>query len=371
MTENEKFFFSLLRSGLWDVPVDYVPEEPVDWKEIYWISVRQTVVPLVADGIGHYYGSKPEGAVQQAFVSQVIRTELRNLKMDECVSELFGLFAGNGIKAWLVKGQGVARTYLDPQHRQPGDIDLLFEVDDYRRARELLEPSCYDIQPEGKENLHLAMKKGGFEIELHGTIKTVTDKTLDKRVTIWYETVKSLPSPEWECGDTHIVLPPYNFDALFIFLHFFHHYLSGGLGLRQICDWVRYLHRFNGNIDKARLESDVEALHVKEGWQGFAALAVKHLGCDRSIIPFYSDSCSTKAEKIISHVMAGGNFGKYGDSRYRNEPYFVRKAHSLMIRIRAFHAQFLIFPKDASINFLGFLRVGFGTFVKNLFQRRK
>src|SRR5574344_2520418 len=98
--ENEQFFFSLLRSGLWDIPVDYKPQEPVNWNAIYKMAVMQTVVPLIADGIDHYQGQKPEGAVLKAFIKEVFHTERRNVQINECIEKIFRLFKENDIKAY-------------------------------------------------------------------------------------------------------------------------------------------------------------------------------------------------------------------------------------------------------------------------------
>jgi hypothetical protein len=371
ITESEKFFFSLLRSGLWDRPVDYIPTSPIDWKEIYKIAVKQTVVPLIADGIDHFDGPKPEGAVQQAFINQVIQTERRNVQMNACVEKIFKLLSEHNIQAYLLKGQGVARAYLNPLHRQPGDIDLLLLGDNYQKAKELLIPLCHDVEKEITENLHVAMMLDDIEIELHGTIKTNTDKKLDSRAAFWMDRTVAGSSPIWNSDGILVKLPSYNFDPIFIFLHFFHHYISGGLGLRQICDWTMYLIRYSQFIDRKQLEDDITFLKMKDAWNGFAALSVGYLGCPKDDISFYSAKYLSKADKVVDYVLYGGNFGKYGNARYRNEPYLIRKAHSFLLKFKMSWAHITVFPKDTLSNLAGSMKEGFKAIFMDLFSRKK
>src|SRR5574344_893692 len=365
ITESEKFFFSLLRSGLWDRPVDYIPTSPIDWKEIYKIAVKQTVVPLIADGIDHFDGPKPEGAVQQAFINQVIQTERRNVQMNACVEKIFKLLSEHNIQAYLLKGQGVARAYLNPLHRQPGDIDLLLLGDNYQKAKELLIPFCHDVEKEITENLHVAMMLDDIEIELHGTIKTNTDKRLDSRAAFWMDRTVAGSSPIWNYDGVIIKLPSYKFDPIFIFLHFFHLYISGGLGVRQICDWTMYLSRYSQFIDRKQLEDDITLLKMKDAWMGFAALSVGYLGCPDNMIPFFVEKNLLKADKVVNYILSGGNFGKYDKLRNRNEPYLLRKAHSLLIKINFSSSHLSVFPIEAKIYFLAFIKGGFKAIFKD------
>lgn len=369
LIEEEKFFFSLLRSGLWDVPVDYEPDGDIDWKEIFRMSFKQTVLPLVAHGIGYCQGTKPSEEESDEFVDIVIFTEKKNLKANSRIEYLFTLLSGQGIKAYLVKGQGVARTYIHPEYRQCGDIDLFLPGDNYNRAKELLIPLSDEVAEEGKDNLHLGMGFGDEEVELHGSMRTNTDRQLDRRLDSWSNLSLDLPSPEWKMNGVDIPLLPYNMDAIYLFAHFFHHYMVGGIGLRQICDWARYLFYYRDFIDRDRLVNDINTLNLTKGWKVFASVAVDYLGLPKECMPLYDDRLHSKASKVIKFVNEGGNFGKYGNDKYRDETYWIRKCHSFLLRIKTTWYHFSVFPKNTARNFYGFIYIGIRAIFQDLFSK--
>ena len=119
-------FFALLRSGLWnEVPDRHPFAVGVDWESLYRTASRQTVAPLVTDGINRLPREllpvEPERL--DPFLGDMMATARRNRQLDTFIPKLFAALAG--IPAILVKGQSLAVDYPDPERRQPGDIDLL------------------------------------------------------------------------------------------------------------------------------------------------------------------------------------------------------------------------------------------------------
>ena len=139
---TESQFFALLRSGLWnEVPDRHPFAYDVDWESLYRIASRQTVVPLVTDGVNRlpraYLPVDPERL--DPFLGDLMTTARRNHQLDAFIPKLFAALAG--IPAVLVKGQSLAVDYPDPERRQPGDIDLLVPPSSYEAAKAVLLPN--------------------------------------------------------------------------------------------------------------------------------------------------------------------------------------------------------------------------------------
>jgi hypothetical protein len=367
MNEEERHFLYFLRCGLWNLRESYDGSSEIRWDRIYDLALQQTVAGVIADGITMAGIPIPTNeAAFGKFAGTVFATERRNTQMDALVVKIFRAFSENGIKAFLVKGQEAARAYPDPSKRQPGDIDIFMDAGNYMKAKSLvaLISGCGGIERES--NLHYATELGDVEVELHGSFKSLTDRNLDKRVIVWAEEMTDFPCPVWKEGGTEIGLLPYNFEAIFLFLHFFHHFMTSGLGLRQICDWVRYLYVNKDNIDRVRLEKDISRLGIVLPWRVFACLAVDYLGCPEDSALLYDDSYSRKALKVLERIMKTGNFGKSVRGKRRNERYLVRKTRSFFISFKDFIRLSLIFPKESLLNFSGFCREGMGAVMNDI-----
>jgi hypothetical protein len=317
------------------------------------------VVGVISDGIEVSGISIPQKeATFGKFAGTVLATELRNVQMDALCVKIFHIFSENGINACLVKGQEAARNYQDSSKRQPGDIDIFMDAGNYMKAKSLIMSVSGREGIERKGNLHYATELGDVEVELHGSFKSLTDRNLDKRVMEWAEEMMNFPRPVWKEGETEIGLLPYNFEAIFLFLHFFHHFMTSGLGVRQICDWGRYLYVNRGNIDRVRLEKDINRLGIVIPWKVFACLVVNYLGCPEDSVPLYDNGYSRKALKVLERIMKTGNFGKFIGRKRRKEIYLVRKAHTFFIAFKSFILLSWIFPKESLLNFSGFCRDG-------------
>ena len=57
-----------------------------------------------------------------------------------------------------------------------------------------------------------------------------------------------------------IAIPPATFNALYIFLHAFVHFLNSGIGLRQLCDWTCLLANRHKEIDATTLLRQLQDL---------------------------------------------------------------------------------------------------------------
>jgi len=383
------FFFRLLRAGLWGSveEIDWTGTDAggnrpdagnIDWRCLYRLAMEQTVAGYTAVGLERFASAKGATAGDTAAITAVpekvmlafnkvkISTGLRNFRMNDFIVKLFHMLNDAGIEPLLLKGQGVARNYLHPELRQPGDIDLLLHGEDYEKAKMLLVPKADKLEEEGQENLHLGIHFGDIEVELHGTINAGFGKKNNVFLSgMQSEMFGQKDFSSWVYEGTDIKLPSANFDAVFIFTHFLHHFYYGGLGLRQICDWTMHLHKNSRLIDVERLEPDIKALGLLREWQTFGCFAVKYLGLTASDMPMYSGRYYESCDKIMDFLFAAGNFGHHrGRADYSNKPYLVRKAKSLFLKGGDMLELFSLFPGNTIKFFFVFLGTGFSTVAK-------
>ena len=356
-------FLDLLKAGIRRIP----PEESlfdsgVDWDGIYRMASSQAVVPWIVDGVEMLPERlKPGIEIIEPFLADTMTAELNNARMDRFAAGAFSRLEKSGIKAVMVKGQGLASLYPDPSHRQSGDLDILLLPEDYEKARELFLPLCTGSEPENREIFHLGMHFGAMEMELHGTVSTLMSPSLDKSLNrMLREMMEKGEFPVVTVGGRGIPVPSVRFNVLYVFTHFLHHYWSSGVGLRQIADLSMFFSAHREVIDLKQLETDLDVLGLKRLFKAFGCFAVEMLGCPPEDVPLYDHRYSGRAGKILSYILESGNFGQNMDRpEKQGKNYISRKWHSfiqLVVKDRLKH--FTTFPADSLRIFAGAFRYG-------------
>ena len=364
---TERQFFALLRSGLWnEVPDREAFGGPVEWESLHRLAYEQTVVPLVTDGVNcldqALLPADPERL--DPFLGDLMMTAQRNAKLDAFIPKLFK--ALQGIPTVLVKGQSLAPDYPNPARRQPGDIDLLLLPSSYGEARERLLPKATTVMEEEAEIYHQGMRFHSVEVEIHGSISTLMSRKLDRKLAaMLQEQFDGRPLPAVSIDGTDIPVPEANFNAVYIFVHFLQHYWSGGVGLRQLIDWMVFISVHKRDIHPVLLENTLEGLGLLHVWKVFTGFAQEYLGCPAEKLPLSARPSTKKNARIWRYIRSCGNFGKNAPRDRKPEPYLLRKLHSLWKQVLVNRLRhFRTFPRESVRFFLG----AFGYGIQRLAQ---
>ena len=354
--QTEGQFFALLRSGLWNEVPDRIPfAGGTDWEALYRLSLEQTVVPLVTDGINRlpreFLPSEPERL--DPFLGDMMATAKRNRVLDAFIPKLFNALAD--IPVVLVKGQSLAQDYLEPERRQPGDIDLLLMPASYEAAKAVLLPKATKVLEEQAEIWHQGMHFHNIEVEIHGSVSTLISKRLDRKLAVLLEEqFDGRTFPSVSIGGAGIPVPEADFNAIYIFVHFLQHYWSGGVGLRQLTDWMVFVSVHKRDIHPVILERRLHEFGLLHLWKVFTGFVQEYLGCPAEKLPLAAKPDPKKNARIWKYIRRSGNFGKNQDRSRKKESYLVRKFHSLWRLVVADRLRhFPVFPKESIRFFFG------------------
>ena len=372
--DTQKMFFTLARAGLWE-DIKYNGDRinnqcspfsfSVDpnWQVVYRLSEEQSVVGLVAAGIEQVQEVKVPPTIALKFASGALRLEQRNIAMNEFVAKLFEHLRREGINAILVKGQGIAQCYPRPLWRASGDVDLLLNNDNYEKAKLLLLPLAKSVEQEYTSFRHIGMiLEGNVLVELHGTLHTRLSRRIDSMIDNLQQEVLSNGSMRfWQNGTTTVPLPSPDNDVIFLFTHILHHFFIEGIGLRQICDWCRFLWTYRSELDVSLIENRLKNMRLMSEWRAFAVVAVDWLGLPQEAMPFYSSSriWTRKATRIMNFMLKTGNFG-HNRQRTLSKSYIGGKVRSVFRKLGDFAYHSLMFPLNSIRFFCHFMMDGIG-----------
>lgn len=331
MTESQSFLLTLVRMALWRGE-ESLPADLPDWQEVLALAKKQTLLGLVAEAVPMLpEGLQPDPQTKLQLHAAAMRIMSSHALLNRKVADIKTRMDSYGIHTVLFKGQGVALNYPNPQSRQCGDIDLYVGEKNFARALELLNPETTKKASEYRFVKHFNIEEDGVEIEIHRIAEILPGFGHDRRFQRW--TVDKLCGPavrKVEIGGATVNLPPAEFDVLYIMNHAWHHFMTGGIGLRQLCDWSIQLHRYGRSVDVDALSNNLRSFGLIRAWKILSCVAVGYLGLPEDECPLYDASYAGKAAKVLDVIWMEGNFGHHSESRKTPRPkgHFAGKFHS-------------------------------------------
>ncbi len=356
---------ALIRSSLWQTTIEREPFSvlPIDWDEIGKMAMQQTVGPLVFDAaLKLPTDLRPSKEWILKAYSIIERNKHTHTLLDKTVAEAYEKLSGVGIRTVLLKGQAYARAYPDPTLRQCGDIDMYVGEQEYRKAYEATKLFGWKSDEKFKTKAkHYGCSLNGVRIELHRIAGQLLQHSANHRFQEWSRK-QLLSGTIVNIDGEKIEVPTPLFDVIFVFMHMFLHFINGGIGLRQVCDWTMLLHKHHNEIDADELEKLLKQFHLLRGWKLFTPIAVRDLGLPENECPLYSKKYVKNASNILSFILKEGNFGRASQSKSeRPKGYFAGKIYSFVHHSRKQMSKMSIDPYII-------LRYHFSYVLKGVFQ---
>ena len=351
MESHEKLFFEILQNGLWGKPIEAVPTRN-DMLHVVKLALSQTVLGIVGnviitDKTLSSYLTERELAYLRKLVMSVVSV---SYTWNCSVRNIFMEMHDNGVDPILLKGQGIAQYYPNPDFRQCGDIDLYVGKQYFEKACEVVKALATenDMATVKHTKKHFHIYLGKVPVELHLYSDVYYPKRLDRIYQEISDAGISVAPVEVELAGYPVKTPSVNFNVFYIFNHLWHHFIADGVGLRQICDLCVLLHRFHGQIDHDYLQNVLERMGLLKQWKIFGSIAVDKLGLPVEEYPFYDKKYSRLKEKVFRLVMLEGNFG-HENMKTHNRPngYLRGKLYSLAFRAKRNMRVLFLFPKDS------------------------
>lgn len=344
-----KQFFELLQVALGKLPtLSAIPTEE-EWKQLYDLASKQAVIGVCFAGIEALPAEQrpPKNVLLQWFF-QVQRIEKSNTLINEMSVKTCRFFENNGFKACVLKGQGNARMYPWPLRRQSGDIDVWVvpkadldsgqltikksRVEVLQWARKRFPHEKFDwkhivfpIRPEVQMELHFVptMMRSPWN-------NRILERFCEREAKQQMEHHLPLLGVDEKYGE--LVCPTHSFNLVFQLTHVFWHFVSEGVGMRQILDYYFLLQeeeepsldassQHSGNQE---IVSIVRQLGLADFAEGLMWVLHEVLGLEPEKMPFGMNEA--RGRELLDEIMEGGNFGHY-ESRYwqgKSDMYHLR-----------------------------------------------
>ena len=163
------------------------------------------------------------------------KIQQRNEVVNRQCAELQARLSADGLDSVIMKGQGVASLYDEHLRglRQSGDIDVLVDA----KLPELLQyvNKVAPTKEVDRHHIHFDVFTD-TEVELHYVPINHPNPWKNKKLQRWFaETKKN--GVVTKLGDGEIITPCFEFNAVFLLMHIYHHFFNEGVGMRQLMDY--------------------------------------------------------------------------------------------------------------------------------------
>lgn len=345
---------------------------------MYAIANHQAVAGIVSEGVPFL----PEACrPSEELFSEMHRMSVANVRMharmNAVLTEVTTLLRKAEIPSLLLKGQGLASLYPIPHSRQCGDIDL-YVSKDYQDELLSLVRQWKKASHLVNSEKHLSFDYDGVCVELHyGTEHFYTPK-VDKAYQRWslnnLEYVLLIfmhprgfqqPLTAKEVEDRYcryievngeiILIPCVEFDAIYLLHHLWNHFISSGIGLRQICDWCLFMRRYSSQLETKKMRTLLTTFAFFPVWNLFASFAVRYMGMEWKDFPFAEPVEDAKVEKLMEIIWQEGNFGR---RKPRPKGYIVGKVNMYWRVTKMIKAIYPFYPREVVGYYFYFMTLG-------------
>lgn len=268
--------------------------EGVNWDKVLELAKTQCIVPLVVACVPDEQKSKWHVIDCQckAHFMQILYEQ----------NSLFSLLKNNNIPFVILKGTAASVYYPSPSLRTFGDID--FYISDYQAdiTKDLLEKNGYTYLSSNIR--HIEFKKNGIDFELHYKFSCDAYKNIDSIVINGMNNAVEYKI----CNTFFPALPTYE-NGLVLLGHIMQHIKGSGIGLRQIIDWMMFVHK---ELDDVAWKNKFRSLAVEAGLEKLAVtitlICKKWLGLPNNI-SWCNDADDEVAEQLLLRIFDDGNLG--------------------------------------------------------------
>lgn len=314
-------FFALLRLGLGmkgQTPSGFslAPEE---WPALYEMATRQSVLGVAYAGIQCLpKDARPpmELAFQWASEAETIRGH--NRLVDGVAARLTELFEKEGRRSAILKGPANARLYPDPGNRQCGDIDIWVEGGRAEIESMLLKMGLLHVsnpsllRPEAYHHFHLPEPVDGVEVEVHfrpssGNQNPFSNARLQKFLESELENLVQTDAGFWS--------PSVRFALVMQLAHIQRHFLTSGIGFRQLVDYLVLL-KCSSAADRDFVSSRLRCFGLNRTAGALMWVLLHKLSMPDTLL--LCKPHKKRGLRMVAQAFAGGNFGLFGKARNRN-----------------------------------------------------
>lgn len=293
IVSEHAILLELLKAELFDLKAN-IPNE-ANWSKIFESAKAQCIIPLVAAHVPTEH--------RKEWLEISYQSKAHFMQMIHEQNSLVKIFNDNKIPFVILKGTAAAIYYPSPSLRTYGDIDLYISENELAFANDVLIRNGYES--EKNEERHNEYIKNGMIVELHTKFSSKNYNDIDHiLINGLYNSTNYIVA-----SSTFPGLPTYE-NGLVLLGHIMQHLKESGIGLRQIIDWMMFVHK---ELDDSSWNNHFRSLAAEAGLEKLAItvtfMCKKWMGLPDEIT-WCNSADEDAADWLLTRIFDDGNFGR-------------------------------------------------------------
>ncbi len=310
MNVNQQTLLELLKASLFHC--EPVFPDGCDWSAVLNEAQAQTVVALAAPAVPALHAE--EWRVPSA------KNTADFLRVLHAQTALVNLFTAADIPLVILKGTAAAMYYPAPLQRTMGDVDFIVPPQCFDASLRLMQENGYILKGDYGDDRDYSFHKDGVVLELH---RRYSDRDWDIDPILFGDFSHTV---QRELFGQRFPSLEDSLNGLVILDHVRHH-LYSGIGLRQIIDWMMFVHTCLTD----EVWADVFRPLAQRAGLETLAVTMTRMCRERLGMPDQITWCDTAdertADQLLDTVLHYGNFG-------RKDPYVYRPMEGVAMGVR-------------------------------------
>lgn len=303
---------SLLSNALFGTPIEIA--DGVDWQEVYQESGAQSVAALAFSNLDKSILPEITANEWEEMTYQIM---MSNLKVDSDHADLHRILFSANIPYVILKGNASASFYPDPMLRAMGDVDFLIEKQHIGKVDLLLRKNGFEAQPSNHE-CERAYHMGMSVWELHWEVNGVPVGEVGDIIQEYLSDIIVKAKPASLTDGEYMSPTPFH-HGLVMLLHVARHMVTGGIGLRHLCDWAVFVEKLGDRFPEL-FEDKLKHVGLWRFAQLLTQLSVVYLKCPEQ--NWMGELEYDLLDALKDDIFSAGNFG-HKDSSRADEAKFI------------------------------------------------
>ena len=222
------------------------PFEGMDWEYLYRLSGHHNILSLIFPAVSSM--DIPKEVFHKFYYDNRLLLA-RSTRQEIETHQVFGVLNKAGIRFIKLKGIVIQNLYPKPYMRSHSDVDIYMTKDDRERAQALMKELGYTLTTTIDYNDEY--KKDDFYLfELHSSLLTESSPYKALLAEPFKNVVQDADGVNFVLNDEYFYLH--------LLVHLLNHFLSGGCGIRQLCD-IYIFEKTHPSLDLNLIEKKAEA----------------------------------------------------------------------------------------------------------------
>ncbi len=293
LDKEQIYLLELIKASLFGKTPE-IPED-ANWEKIFEAAKSQCIVPLLTSCVPTEYRDKWNSIAYQS--------KAHYMQMIYEQNALVKLLADDAIQFVILKGTAAAIYYPNPLLRSFGDIDIYVSEQNLDSVLNLIKENGYVYL--SCDDRHYEFRKNGLDIELHSKFSCEYYRDIDHIILNGLNN-----AVEYKLYDCFFSGLPACENGLVLLGHIMQHLKGSGIGLRQIIDWMMFVHK---ELDDKTWEICFKSLVGEAGLEKFAKsitfMCIKWLGLPDNI-SWCDDADEDVSDQLLIYILDDGNLGQ-------------------------------------------------------------